>query len=132
MPALTLGLALSPYIGRMARAAVVETLQEQFVGFARAKGLRQLTIFSRYVLRHAITSIVVVLGLDIGYLLSGQIIVEELFNWPGAGRVIVRAILERDYFMVQGTILIYAGVFLLINFAVELIHAWLDPRVQLK
>ncbi len=132
MPAVTLGIALSPYIGRMARAAVVETLQEPFVAFARAKGLKRVTILSRYVLRHAITSIVVVLGLDIGYLLSGQIIVEELFNWPGAGRVIVRAILERDYFMVQATILIYAGVFLLINFLVELLHAWLDPRVQLK
>ncbi len=132
MPALTLGIGMAPYVGRMARAAVVETMQEPFVAFARAKGLRRVTVFGRYILRHAITSIVVVLGLDIGYLLSGQIIVEELFNWPGAGRVVVRALLERDYFMVQATILIYALVFLLINFAVELVHAWLDPRVQLK
>jgi peptide/nickel transport system permease protein len=132
MPAVTLGIALSPYIGRMARAAVIETLQEPFVAFARAKGLKRITIFARYVFRHAITAIVVVLGLDIGYLLSGQIIVEELFNWPGAGRVIVRSVLERDYFVVQASILIYAGAFLLINFAVELLHAWLDPRVQLS
>lgn len=132
MPALTIGIGMSPYIGRMARAAVVETLQESFVTFGRAKGLKRVTILTRYVLRHAVSAIVVVLGLDIGLLLSGQIIVEELFNWPGAGRVIVRAILERDYFVVQSTILIYAGVFLLINFAVELIHAWLDPRVQLN
>jgi peptide/nickel transport system permease protein len=132
MPALTIGIGMSPYIGRMARAAVVETLQESFVTFGRAKGLKRATILTRYVLRHAVSAIVVVLGLDIGLLLSGQIIVEELFNWPGAGRVIVRAILERDYFVVQSTILIYAGVFLLINFAVELIHAWLDPRVQLN
>ena len=75
---------------------------------------------------------VVVLGLDIGYLLSVQIIVEELFNWPGAGRLIVRGVLERDYFMVQSAIMIYAGVFLLINFLVELLHAYLDPRIQLK
>jgi peptide/nickel transport system permease protein len=132
MPAITLGIALSPYIGRMARAAVIEALQEPFVAFARAKGLRRWAIFSRYVFRYAITAIVVVLGLDIGYLLSGQIIVEELFNWPGAGRVIVRSVLERDYFVVQASILIYAGAFLLINFAVELLHAWLDPRVQLS
>lgn len=132
MPATTIGIGMSPYIGRMARAAIVETLQEPFVTFGRAKGLKRITILGRYVLRHAVSSIVVVLGLDIGLLLSGQIIVEELFNWPGAGRVIVRAILERDYFVVQSTILIYAGVFLLINFAVELIHAWLDPRVQLS
>jgi len=132
MPALTIGIGMSPYIGRMARAAIVETLQEPFVTFGRAKGLKRTTILARYVLRHAVSAIVVVLGLDIGLLLSGQIIVEELFNWPGAGRVIVRAILERDYFVVQSTILIYAGVFLLINFAVELIHVWLDPRVQLS
>lgn len=132
LPALTLGLGLGPYIGRMARAAVVETLQEQFVTYAHAKGLPPQTIRKRYILRHAFVSIVVVLGLDIGYLLSGQIIVEELFNWPGAGRLIVRAVLERDYFMVQAAILIYAGVFLFINFLVELLHAYLDPRIQLK
>ena len=132
LPALTLGLGLGPYIGRMARAAVVETRQEQFVTYAHAKGLPPQTIRKRYILRHAFVSIVVVLGLDIGYLLSGQIIVEELFNWPGAGRLIVRAVLERDYFMVQAAILIYAGVFLFINFLVELLHAYLDPRIQLK
>ena len=132
MPAVTLGVGLGPYIGRMARAAVVETLQEQFVTYAHAKGLARPTILNRYVLRHAFVSIVVVLGLDIGFLLSGQIIVEELFNWPGAGRLIVRAVLERDYFMVQSSVMIYAGVFLLINFFVELLHAYLDPRIQLK
>jgi peptide/nickel transport system permease protein len=132
MPAVTLGVGLGPYIGRMARAAVVETQQEQFVTYAHAKGLGKSTILNRYVLRHAFVSIVVVLGLDIGYLLSGQIIVEELFNWPGAGRLIVRAVLERDYFLVQSSIMIYAGVFLLINFFVELLHAYLDPRIQLK
>ncbi len=132
MPAVTLGVGLGPYIGRMARAAVVETLQEQFVTYAHAKGLGRPTILNRYVLRHAIVSIVVVLGLDIGFLLSGQIIVEELFNWPGAGRLIVRAVLERDYFMVQSSVMIYAGVFLVINFFVELLHAYLDPRIQLK
>ena len=132
LPAVTLGVGLGPYIGRMARAAVVETQQEQFVNYARAKGLGGRTILNRYILRHAFVSIVVVLGLDIGYLLSGQIIVEELFNWPGAGRLIVRGVLERDYFMVQSAIMIYAGVFLLINFLVELLHAYLDPRIQLK
>jgi peptide/nickel transport system permease protein len=132
LPAVTLGVGLGPYIGRMARAAVVETQQEQFVNYARAKGLGGRTILNRYILRHAFVSIVVVLGLDIGYLLSGQIIVEELFNWPGAGRLIVRGVLERDYFMVQSSIMIYAGVFLFINFLVELLHAYLDPRIQLK
>jgi peptide/nickel transport system permease protein len=132
LPAVTLGVGLSPYIGRMARAAVIETLQENFIVYAHAKGLRERTVFLRYVFRHAIVGILVVLGLDIGYLLSGQIIVEELFNWPGAGRIIVRSVLERDYFVVQATILVYALMFLTINFIVEIMHGLLDPRVQLK
>jgi peptide/nickel transport system permease protein len=132
LPAVTLGVGLSPYIGRMARAAVIETLQENFIVYAHAKGLRERTVFLRYVFRHAIVGILVVLGLDIGYLLSGQIIVEELFNWPGAGRIIVRGVLERDYFVVQATILVYALMFLTINFIVEIMHGLLDPRVQLK
>jgi peptide/nickel transport system permease protein len=132
LPALTLGLGMAPYIARMVRASIVETMQEGFVTYAHAKGLGRRTVLNRYVLRHALVAIVVVLGLDIGLLLSGQIIVEELFNWPGAGRLIVRAVLERDYFLVQATILIYAGLFLLINFIVELLHAYFDPRVQLQ
>jgi ABC-type dipeptide/oligopeptide/nickel transport system permease component len=128
----TLGIGLSPYIGRMARASVIETMQEQFVLFARAKGLREKTVLWRYILRHATVAILVVLGLDIGYLLSGQIIVEEIFNWPGAGRIVVRGVLERDYYSVQATVLLYAVLFLTINFVVELLHGVLDPRVQLK
>jgi peptide/nickel transport system permease protein len=132
LPAVTLGIGLSPYIGRMARASVIETLQEQFVLFARAKGLREKTVLWRYILRHAMVAILVVLGLDIGYLLSGQIIVEEIFNWPGAGRIVVRGVLERDYYSVQATVLLFALLFLTINFVVELLHGVLDPRVQLK
>lgn len=131
LPAFTLGFGMAPYIAKMTRTAVVETLQEPFVGFAEAKGLRKKVILIRYVLRHAVPSIVVVLGMDVGFLLGGQIVVEELFNWPGTGRLMVRAVIERDYFMAQATILIYAGVFIFINFFAELLHAWLDPRVRL-
>jgi peptide/nickel transport system permease protein len=132
LPAISLGLGLAPYIGRMARAAVIETLQESFVGYANAKGLHERTVFWRYIFRHAIVAILVVLGLDIGFLLSGQIIVEEIFNWPGAGRIVVRGVLERDYYVVEATILLYALLFLAINFVVEVLHGVLDPRVQLK
>ena len=132
MPALTLGIGMAPYIAKMTRTAVVESMQEPFVDFARAKGLRRKRIILRYIFRHAILSIVVVLGMDIGFLLGGQIVVEELFNWPGTGRLMVRAVLERDYFMVQSTILIYAAVFILLNFCTELIHGLLDPRVRLE
>jgi ABC-type dipeptide/oligopeptide/nickel transport system permease component len=107
-------------------------LQESFVGYANAKGLHERTVFWRYIFRHAIVAILVVLGLDIGFLLSGQIIVEEIFNWPGAGRIVVRGVLERDYYVVEATILLYALLFLVINFVVEVLHGVLDPRVQLK
>jgi len=110
---------------------VVETLQEPFVNFSRAKGLKRQRILLRYVWRHALPSIAVVLGLHIAGLLGGSIIVEELFNWPGAGRLVVGAVLERDYFMVQATVLIYAVLVILINFLAEIVHAWLDPRVRL-
>jgi peptide/nickel transport system permease protein len=132
MPAFTLVILLAPYVGRMTRAAIIETMQDFFVLYARAKGLKRHIIFWRYILRHAIISILVVLGLDIGYLLSGQILIEEMFNWPGVGRLIVRGVLERDYFVVQATVLVYAGLFLLVNLIVELLHGWLDPRVHLE
>lgn len=130
MPAFTLGLGMAPYIAKMTRTAVVETMQEVFVYFGRAKGLPSKRIIWRYVFRHAMLPIIVVLGMDMGYLLGGQIVVEELFNWPGTGRLMVRAVLERDYFMVQATVLIYATIFILINFAAELLHGWLDPRIR--
>jgi len=132
MPALTLGFGLAPYIAKMTRTAVVESMQEPFVHLARAKGLRTNRIVYRYVFRHAILAIIVVLGMDIGFLLGGQIVVEELFNWPGTGRLMVRAVLERDYFMVQATVLIFAGVFVFVNFFVELFHGWLDPRIRFE
>jgi len=131
LPAFTLGFGMAPYIAKMTRTAVVETMQEPFVAFAEAKGLRKKVILIRYVFRHAIPSIAVVLGMDVGFLLGGQIVVEELFNWPGTGRLMVRAVIERDYFMAQATILVYAGVFIFVNFFAEILHAWLDPRVRL-
>jgi peptide/nickel transport system permease protein len=132
MPALSLGLCQAPWIARMARAYVVESLQEPFMTFARAKGLRRWTLFSRYTLRYAICGIAIILAMDVGYLLGGAIVIEELFNWPGIGRVVVRAVMDRDYFVIQAGILVYASLFLIINLGAELLHGWLDPRVQLE
>lgn len=131
LPATTLGIALSPYMARMTRAATIEVQQEQFVNLARAKGLKRTTIILRYTARNAILAIIVVLGLLVGNLLSGQVIVEELFAWPGVGRLIVRGAIERDYFMVQAVILVFATVYVLINLAAELLHAKLDSRIRL-
>jgi peptide/nickel transport system permease protein len=131
MPSLSVGLALAPYLARMTRAATVEVQQEQFFEHAHAKGLRRATIIRRYAARNAILAVVVVLGLQFGRLLSGQVIIEELFAWPGVGRLAVEGAIQRDYFMVEAIILILAGLYCLVNLAAELCQAWLDPRIRL-
>jgi peptide/nickel transport system permease protein len=131
MPSLALGLALSPYLARMTRAATVEVQQEQFTAHAHAKGLRPRRIAVRYSARNAVLPIVVVLGLQVGLLLGGQVIVEELFAWPGVGRLLVVGAIQRDYFMVQAVILVLAALYAILNLAAEIVHAWLDPRIRL-
>jgi peptide/nickel transport system permease protein len=131
MPGFALGLSLAPYLARMARAATVEVQQEPFVKHARAKGLRRRTILLRYSARNAIVPVVVVLGLQLGRLLGGQVIIEELFNWPGVGRLLVEGAIQRDYAMVQALILIIAATYVALNLAAELVHAALDPRIRL-
>ncbi|MFG2044528.1 ABC transporter permease [Dactylosporangium sp. NPDC048998] len=131
LPALTLGLAISPYLARLTRSAVVEVAQEPFVPFARAKGLAQRRISIGYVLRNALPSLVAALGLTIASLMAGSIVVEALFNWPGMGRLVVGAVTERDYAMVQALVLIYGALFIVVNLAGELAQGLLDPRVRL-
>lgn len=131
MPSLAIGLALAPYLARMTRAATVEVQQEQFVEHAHAKGLRPSTILRRYSARNAILPVVVVIGLQFGRLLSGQVIIEELFSWPGVGRLAVEGAIQRDYFMVEAIVLILAALYCLVNLAAEVGQAWLDPRIRL-
>lgn len=131
MPSIALGIHLSPFLARMVRATTVELQQEQFVVQARMKGLRSRTITYRYLLRNAIVPVLVVLGLQLGTLLGGQVIVEQLFNWPGVGRLLVEGAIQRDYLMVQSLILVIATIYVVVNLGVELLHAWLDPRVRL-
>ena len=132
MPAFTLGINLAPFIARMTRASVIETMQEPFVAFARAKGLREKTILVRYIIRHALCQVVVVLAMYAGHLLGGSLVVEELFLWPGMGRLFVGSVKELDYFLIQACILIYAVLRLLLNLLADLLHAQLDPRIQFK
>jgi peptide/nickel transport system permease protein len=131
MPALALGLSLAPYLARMTRAATVEVQQEQFIKHARAKGLKPSTILWRYAARNAILPVIVVLGLQLGRLLGGQVIIEELFNWPGVGRLLIQGAIQRDYAMVQALVLVIAAAYILLNLLAELLHAALDPRIRL-
>jgi len=132
MPAFTLGINLAPFIARMTRASVIETMQEPFVAFARAKGLREKTVLLRYIIRHALCQVVVVLAMYAGHLLGGSLVVEELFLWPGMGRLFVGSVKELDYFLIQACVLIYAVLRLLLNLLADLLHAQLDPRIQLR
>jgi peptide/nickel transport system permease protein len=131
MPGFALGLSFAPYLARMTRAATIEVQQEQFVKHARAKGLRRSTILWRYVARNAVLPVVVVLGLQLGRLLGGQVIIEELFNWPGVGRLLIEGAIQRDYAMVQALVLIIAAAYVALNLVAELVHAALDPRIRL-
>jgi peptide/nickel transport system permease protein len=132
LPALTLGLAISPYLARLTRAAVMEARGEPYVPYARSKGLPERRVAFSYLFRNALPSLVSAIGLTVGFLLAGSIIVEELFNWPGTGRLIVRAVTERDYAMVQAMVLVYGVVFVVVNLIAELAQAALDPRVRLR
>jgi peptide/nickel transport system permease protein len=98
---------------------------------ANAKGLHRRTIMLRYSARNVLPQILVVLGMQLGGLLSGQVIVEQLFNWPGVGRLLIEGALQRDYNMVQAVVLVIATLFVLINLVVELLHAALDKRIRL-
>ena len=132
LPAFTLGFGCAPYLLRMTRSAVIETMQEPFITYARAKGIKDVTFHMRYVYRHAVCSIIDALVLTFSGLLGGAMLVEELFNFPGMGRVIIKGVMERDYFVVSTSILIFAGLYLLANLFSDVAHAILDPRIQLS
>ncbi|MDZ7908592.1 MAG: ABC transporter permease [Gemmobacter sp.] len=130
LPGVTLGLGLAASIARMTRASMLEILGRDFVRTLRAKGMGETQIIWQHVLRSAAIPIVTIVGLQLGNLLGGTVLVEALFNWPGLATMLVKAVGDRDYPMVQGAILTIAAAFILINLAVELIYSLLDPRIR--
>jgi len=130
LPALTLGLALAALLSRMLRAALVAVLGEDYVRTARAKGLPERTVLWRHALRNALVPVVTLLGLQIGVLLSGAIITESIFDWPGLGGLMLDAIRRRDYPLVQGCVLVIALAYVAVNLATDLTYGWIDPRIR--
>jgi ABC-type dipeptide/oligopeptide/nickel transport system permease component len=130
LPALTLGSIPVAIISRITRASVIEVLNEDYVRTARAKGLTDQRINTRHVMRNAWLPVSTVLGLQVGYMLSGATITETVFAWPGVGRWVVDAITGRDYFVVQSSILLFALMFLVVNLAVDVMYAVLNPRIR--
>jgi ABC-type dipeptide/oligopeptide/nickel transport system permease component len=129
LPALALGSRSIAFLARVTRSAMLDVLGGDFVRTARAKGLRERSVIVRHALRNALIPIVTVLGLDFGYYLTGSILTETIFSWPGIGRYVVNAIARRDLPAINGSVLFLSVVFVLVNLITDLAYAKADPRV---
>mgnify|MGYP000429943461 FL=1 len=130
MPSIALALVATGVIARIARNAVLEILRQDFIRTARAKGVGEKKILIKHVLRIAIVTILPVLGLQAGFVLSGSVFIEMVFQWPGVGRMLVDAILKRDILLVQGGVLFVAICYVFFNIVVDLLQRYLDPRIS--
>ncbi|MCK1804564.1 ABC transporter permease [Micromonospora sp. R42106] len=130
LPAVTLGSSLAAISMRMTRSSMLEVLNQDYVRTARSKGLGERVVMTRHALRNSLIPVVTVLGIQAGALLGGTVIVEQVFAWPGLGTMVIRGISQRDYPVVQGTLLFLAFFYVVVNFLVDLIYTYLDPRLR--
>jgi ABC-type dipeptide/oligopeptide/nickel transport system permease component len=130
MPAIALGTGMMGLVMRVTRSSVLEIMSEDYVRTARAKGLSESRVLWRHVLRNALVPVITVVGLELGTLLSGSIIVETVFAWPGTGSLLIAGIQSRDYPLITGTVLTYTVAFVVINFAIDILYGWIDPRIR--
>jgi peptide/nickel transport system permease protein len=130
LPVTTLVVTLSPILIRTVRQAFIETLGEDFVRAVRARGLPERRVFLVHGIKIAALPLVTLIGLQLGFLLAGAVVVEAIFNWPGIGKLILDALSSRDFPMIQGGVLVAAVAFVLLNFFVDLIYRFLDPRIR--
>jgi peptide/nickel transport system permease protein len=130
LPAIALGSIPLAIITRITRAAVLDVANEDYVRTARAKGLTERRVDDRHIMRNAWLPVATVIGLQVGGLLAGAVITETVFSWNGVGRWVVEAIQDHDYFVVQSTILIFALIFLVVNLVVDIVYAFLNPRIR--
>ncbi len=131
LPAVTLGTALAAILTRMTRASVLEVIREQYIVTARAKGLAEQAVLFKHALKNALIPVITILGLQFGALLSGSIITETIFSWPGIGRLMIQAINQRDYPVVQGCILVISLSYVLVNLLTDLLYGVADPRIRI-
>ncbi len=129
-PALAVGYRYSAVATRMTRSALLEVLREDYVRTAWAKGLAHAVILRRHALRNALMPVITVIGLEFAFLIGGLVVTEQVFNLNGVGKLIVDAISHRDYTLIQGLMLLVAAGYILVNFLVDLVYAWVDPRVS--
>jgi peptide/nickel transport system permease protein len=129
-PALAVGYRYSAVATRMTRSAVLEVLHEDYVRTARAKGLAEEAVVWRHALRNALLPVVTVIGLEFAFLIGGLVVTEQVFNLNGIGKLLVEAVAHRDYTLTQALIMLTASAFVLVNFAIDLLYVWLDPRIS--
>lgn len=130
LPVIAVSLPMVAGLSRILRSSMLEVLNLDYVRTARAKGLSARVVLYKHALRNAMIPVITVIGVQVGYLLSGVVVIEQVFAIPGLGRLIIGAVSERNYPLVQGVILVITGVFVLINLLVDLAYAWIDPRVE--
>lgn len=132
LPAITLGISMSAIVMRMTRACVLEVIRQQFVVTARSKGLNNRSVLFKHVLRNAMIPVVTLVGLRFGHLIGGLVILEEVFGIPGLGRMVIFSISKRDFPLVLGVVFFIAMSFMLVNLAVDVLYAVIDPRISYK
>jgi ABC-type dipeptide/oligopeptide/nickel transport system permease component len=130
LPAVTLAAASTAIVARLTRSSMLEVLGQDYVRTARSKGLVERAVVVRHGLWNALMPIVTVVGVQAGYLLGGAVLTETVFAWPGVGTLMVQGILARDFPLVQGCVLVVALTFAVINLGVDLLYAYLDPRIR--
>lgn len=132
LPSVTIGAALAAVVARVLRSSMLETLRSDYVMLARAKGAPESRAVLKHALRNALIPTVTVVGLQVGVLLGGNMIIEEVFSWPGLGRLVVTAIFNRDFPLIQGAVMVYALTFVVANLIVDVLYTFLNPKITLK
>jgi ABC-type dipeptide/oligopeptide/nickel transport system permease component len=130
MPSLALGMSLMAMFARLTRSVMLEVLSLDYIRTARSKGLREPIVIYKHAFKNALIPIVTVAGMQFGFLLGGTVIIETVFAWPGVGRLVVQAIFNRDYPLVQATVLVLAVIFVAVNFLVDMLYMHLDPQIN--
>ena len=129
-PALALAFSHIAFIGRLTRSAVLEVFREDYIRTARSKGLAEIAVISRHVLKNAMLPVITVAGYEFGRLLGGTVIIESIFNVPGMGRLLLEAITWRDFPLIQAVVVVVSVIVLVLNLGVDLIYAWINPRIR--
>lgn len=130
LPVATLGVAQSAYLTRMVRSSMIDALNRDYIVTARAKGVSEFWIVFKHALRNALLPVVTLFGLSVGTTLGGSVITESIFSWPGLGRLMIDSILQRDLPVTQGSLLVFAGIFILVNLIVDITYGLIDPRIR--